>query len=284
VTPEQEEQVRRALASLAASEPVEPMPAEVARRLDGVLADLAADRTAGPATERPSAPTPARTTGPTGDERRDELEERRSRRWPKVLVAAAAVAVVAGGTATVLDRGSGGDDKASSSQEAGAATAPTTTATATGTTRARLQPGASGPTPKGQSFAGDTGGGAAGASSAGSAPSARAGQVRSVAPATRPRPPLRSTDLLHDVQSLVDRGTVDDLSVSGAAAAAALAPCRVPATTQGDHLLAVRLDGRRATLLLTAPAAGRRLARVYGCGDARHAEATTTVHDRLTSR
>jgi hypothetical protein len=264
VTPEQEEQVRRALAALADSDAVGPMPPEVARRLDGVLADLVAEDA-------------------TGGERKDELEERRRRRWPKVLVAAAAVAVVAGGTATVLDRGTGADDKASSSQAGGAAAGPTTT----GTAGTGPQPEASGSqaAPRGQSFAAGAGGSrAAGAPSAGAEPSARTGRARSVAPATRRRPPLRSAELLHDVQSLVDRGTVGHLSVSGAAAAAALAPCRVPETAEGDHLLAVRLDGRRATLVLSTPVSGRRQARVYGCGDAQHAEATTTVHDRVTSR
>jgi hypothetical protein len=75
VTPEQEEQVRRALrAAGRAGEPGQ-MPPEVAGRLDAVLADLAG--------------TPKEQVGT------DELPSRRQRRWPNLLVAAAAIAVIA---------------------------------------------------------------------------------------------------------------------------------------------------------------------------------------------
>jgi hypothetical protein len=81
VTPEQEEQVRRALAGLGhenrAGSP--RMPPEVAARLDQVLSDL--------------------TASSTGS---DQLSARRRRRWPHVLVAAAAAAVVVGGLVGVL--------------------------------------------------------------------------------------------------------------------------------------------------------------------------------------
>jgi hypothetical protein len=89
--------------------------------------------------------------------------------------------------------------------------------------------------------------------------------------------------LAQDVQSLVDRGMVGQPEVSGDAVAA-VAPCRLPATEPGDHLLGVRLDGRRATLVLSRPVSGRRLARVYACGDTAHPAAVTTVRERLTSR
>jgi hypothetical protein len=81
VTPEQEEQVRRALAGLGHEDPAGSprMPPEVAARLDQVLRDL--------------------TASSTGS---DQLSARRRRRWPHVLVAAAAAAVVVGGLVGVL--------------------------------------------------------------------------------------------------------------------------------------------------------------------------------------
>ncbi|MGZ5416948.1 MAG: hypothetical protein ACXWDI_07190 [Nocardioides sp.] len=91
MTPEQEEQVRRMLASTPAEQ---GMPADVAARLDATLAGLVAER---------ADPAPATV---------DELaERRRRRRWPRVLVAAATVSVVAYGVGVNLDglSVSGGD-------------------------------------------------------------------------------------------------------------------------------------------------------------------------------
>jgi hypothetical protein len=96
VTPEQEEEVRRALAAAAGAERGErrdaPVPPQVAARLDAVLADLVAERSA--AADRP-----------------DELADRRARRWPQVLVAAAAVAAIAltGGVVALNAAGGGGE-------------------------------------------------------------------------------------------------------------------------------------------------------------------------------
>jgi hypothetical protein len=39
----------------------------------------------------------------------------------------------------------------------------------------------------------------------------------------------------------------------------------VPTTGPGERLVAVRLDGRPAVLVLSAPVDGSRTARVYGC-------------------
>lgn len=81
LTPEQEDSVARLLADAAG--PV-PMPADVAARLDDVLAGLVAER---------SGSTDRATTPPGGD-RVDELARARARRrWPRVLLAAAAVVV-----------------------------------------------------------------------------------------------------------------------------------------------------------------------------------------------
>jgi hypothetical protein len=260
VTPEQEEQVRRALAALAESEPAGPVPAELTERLDGVLADLVAGRQGGDA---------------------DELARRRRRRWPRVLVAAAAVAVVAGGTATLVDRTT--TDRGDQSSRAGSAAAPATPerTPTTGPVRRPRSSGAS--APSGRSLAG----GAAGQPFTAASPAPRSpaatGDAPSAATGASWRPPLSSGQLPTDVQSLVDRGLVGDLAVRGDAAAS-LAPCRVPRAGAGDDLLGVRLDGRRATLLLSAPVSGRRLARVYACDDTAAPEAETTVRPPRTSR
>src|SRR5690348_13545380 len=76
MTPEQEEQVRRALADAAAGR--NAMPPDVADRLDDVLAELVTARQQG---------SPPEGAGAT--------EDRRARRWPAVLVAAAVVCQVA---------------------------------------------------------------------------------------------------------------------------------------------------------------------------------------------
>jgi hypothetical protein len=92
VTPDEEEQVRRALASAG---PVR-MPEDVERRLRAVIEDLPDQPTAEP----------------------DQLAERRHRRWPQALVAAAVVAVVAVGVGVAVNASGSGS---SSSTASGAA-------------------------------------------------------------------------------------------------------------------------------------------------------------------
>lgn len=78
-----EEEVRGLLAEAA---PREPMPSEVASRLDSVLADLVSER----AGTEPHNVVPLPT---------------RRRRWPQVLVAAAAVSVLGLGVGSLLGNG-----------------------------------------------------------------------------------------------------------------------------------------------------------------------------------
>jgi hypothetical protein len=126
VTPEQEERVRRALAEAAAADRPEegtdaPLPAEVADRLDTVLAGLVA--------ERAGRPLPTRESGSGHSPPGDELAARRARRWPQVLVAAAVVAVLALTGGVVALRGLGGGEAdstaagASSAEDAGGGSA-----------------------------------------------------------------------------------------------------------------------------------------------------------------
>ena len=88
MTPDEQEVVRRAL---AATPPPGPMPPQVASRLEATITELAAVRAAELAAGTGNA------TGTLAD-----LESRRRRRWPRVLVAAASVAVLAYGVGAVL--------------------------------------------------------------------------------------------------------------------------------------------------------------------------------------
>lgn len=89
LTPEQSETVRRLLAEARHDE---PLPAEVATRLDDVLAELIADRAV------VEEPAPA------------VVVPFRRRRWPQVLVAAAAVTVIGYASTQVLGGGMSGED------------------------------------------------------------------------------------------------------------------------------------------------------------------------------
>jgi hypothetical protein len=113
VTPEQEEQVRRALGAVARAEDGperQGIPHDVADRLDDVLHELVAGRSARGST-LPAA----------GGQ--DELAARRHRRWSHALVAAAAVAAIAAaGGAVVTDGfGLGGQGDSSTSSASGSA-------------------------------------------------------------------------------------------------------------------------------------------------------------------
>ncbi len=105
LTPDQDDAVRRLLAQTAAADPPGVTPDHVADRLDGVLAELNAERALG------AGPT----TGVVS------LDRARRRRWPQVLVAAAAVSVIgltvgqqmfrgqlSGGAVTTADAQAGG--------------------------------------------------------------------------------------------------------------------------------------------------------------------------------
>jgi hypothetical protein len=231
VTPEEEERVRRALASVP---PAGPMPPEVVARLEATLAELGRDRRDVPV---------------------DDLEERRRRRWPRVLVAAASVAVLAYGAGTVLTGVSGSGDAAMS-------------------TAARDE------TFSGGAGSGSTGGAApeaASPSAPGMVPSAGNGldakaqrhpRVLSDRTVTLHRGTLRS-----DVLRLARGAGAGAVDTTGGEAgrrpiAGLLAPCEAPALDLHDRLAAVRLDGHRATLVLRAANHGTSVAQVYACGDA----------------
>ena len=245
MTPEQEEAVRRAL---AAEPSPGPPPPEVVERLDETLAGLVAERASGAAgTTVTAGPTPLRP---------------RRRRWPAALVAAASVAVLAVGVGVVLQdtspfvAGSDTADTARSEDAAGGEAAPEL---------AREPSGASSL---------DTGG------------SDR--RLLSLAPEPAR---LRSGSLTEDVEKVLarrqvpattfDREVRPDDDVSGPEASLAarqLARCALPDSSSGDLLVAARLDGERATLVLRRATGETRVAEVYACDDAGRLLARTDVN------
>lgn len=115
MTPEQEEQVRHALGAVARAEDGperQGIPHDVADRLDEVLHELVAGRS-------------ARGSGLPAAVGQDELAARRHRRWPNALVAAAAVAAIAAAGGAVATGGFGlgsqSDSNAGSASDAGVA-------------------------------------------------------------------------------------------------------------------------------------------------------------------
>ncbi len=251
MTPEQEEQVRRAL---AAAPPVEGLPAEVAARLDATLADLVAERAAGE-----SGPEPGVVTS---------LEERRRRRWPGVLVAAAAVSVLAYGVGTTLGgvglSGGSAESTAARDQTFSGAGADSADGGATGggAEDAPEEPGAL-VTDRGDSVAGDSRPTGAPCSSPGPSactgvPCARRWAGWSGTRSSRGRRPPTPTR----------RGTRPGSWTTGASS---------PTWPGATALAAVRLDGRRATLVVRKAVDGTRVAEIYSCGDGSDLLAITQV-------
>jgi hypothetical protein len=238
VTPEQEEQVRRALAAAARADDQASgrtagpggeagMPPEVAARLDAVLADLVAPRLA--------------AGSPDGSRSTDELAARRRRRRARLLVAAAAVCVIAGAGAAVVTDGFGTNGGSPDSTTAGSS-----------------QDDSTQPAPRGPGASTRAEGGPA--------------EPRSMAGKVRTGPALSSATLREDVQRLVDRRPA--VGVRGGLAGS---PCTAPTLRPGERLLAVRLDGRLSSLVLGSPRGGTVEARVYSCAEPGSPVATTEV-------
>jgi len=249
MTPEQEEQVRRALASAG---PAPQLPPEVAARLDATLAGLVAGRSDAP----DAVPDAEAVAGPVAAPL-DELEQRRRRRWPRVLVAAAGVAVLAYGGGVVLEglQVSGGDAASTAARDetfAGAG--------AGAESEDRSAPDAPGVMPP------STGAGDGLVAQGGKAGSARALSTRTVR--------LHRDTLVEDVGRLIGRTALVDEKSAGAddagrpgSVAALVAPCAVPTVTRAVGYAPARLDGVPATLVVRRDTDGTRVAEVYACGD-----------------
>jgi hypothetical protein len=249
MTPEQEEQVRRALAAAARAEDAEirpTIPPAVAARLDDVLADLVQGRAA------PPVGVDARSPG----SRTDQLAARRARKRLNVLVAAAAVAVIAAAGATVARGGLGGSGSADSSA-----------ASSSQTGVARTE----GPPPKSETTAPSPG-------SSGSDSGGRTGF------SAVDEPLLRTSSLASDVRRVArslagtETGTGRERRTTSERPDGAR--CERPSVPGAADVLAVRLDGAPATLVLLREVGGTREARVYSCADGSTPVVTTSVPAR----
>lgn len=251
MTPEEEEQVRRAL---AAAPPVEGLPPEVAARLDATLAGLVAERAAGE-----TGPEPAVAS----------LEERRRRRWPGVLVAAAAVSVLAYGVGTTLGgvglSGGGAESTAARDQTFSGAGADSADRGATegDAEDAPEEPGA---------LVTDREDAVAGGAPAEGRALLVSGTVR-----------LHRGSLREEVGRLVRDAALARAPASDKTrdSAGFLADrCEQPDLARGDRIAAARLDGTRATLVVRKAVGGTRVAEIYSCGDGSDLLAITQVPSR----
>ena len=247
MTPEQEEQVRRALAAVARAEEgpeSRVMPLDVVDRLDDVLSELVADRAG-----RTDSTTPAGLPADAPAEQ-DELASRRHRRWPNALVAAAAVAVIAAAGGAVATRGFGGGGAESGS----AASSADRVASESAGIAAPGSPSASPP-----------------------APSLRgSGKTAEV-----PVPALSTRTLARDVRRFAgaEAGQVPQRSLRDLPTLPRPdgARCGRPTVPGGADLVAVRLDGEPATLVIDPVKNGVRVARVYSCDEPPMLVATVRV-------
>lgn len=236
--PADEERVRRLLADAAAAE---PLPSDVAGRLDDTLAALVAERratgTSDSASDAAPGADPESDPGSTADSTRLPLQARRARRrWPTILVAAAAVCLIALGAGDLVRSGGGGGASTSGGQAASEARA----------------------------------------GAAGSAADGLPDDTDTVV-ATPPLPRLHSATLEADVARAARRH--DDARAPALAGPAAVR-CAGPPHSRRDRVLLVRLDGQAASLVLGPAADGHRVARLYRCADPAAPLATVTVPTR----
>jgi hypothetical protein len=217
------------------------VPKDVAARLDDVLAGLQAERE-------------GTATAPVTD-----LTARRTRRWPTVLVAAAAVVVVGAGIGNVMNDTRGAGDAATS----GEAVAPD----------AGVAESAPEQDARGLSEDQD------GDSASSAAPKAVLGDARTAA-----LPRIRTGSATLDAQRIQDLAlgapVADGLVDQNAPKRSVRGSCDLPSPARGETLVAVRFDGKRASLLFRAPDAGRRDAEVYSCDDSDSPVLVTTVPAR----
>lgn len=252
----EQDRVARLLADAGGQE---PMPADVAARLDAVLEGLAragdparSDAAHEPAPDSPPAPAPGPAPGPARAGRPDPRDElaagRRRRRWPQLLAAATTVSVLGLGAGTLLDSMSGGGGDSAEDATAGAA-AEDPDAAGVGENAAQDGPA---PTPR-QQPPGEA------EELDGDRTTAENADAQALVTVGVPR--LRSDSLAVDVQRAADLSRpADDGRVLARA-------CVQPDLAPGDAWLRARLDRAPAVLVLRDPVEGRRTAEVFTCDD-----------------
>lgn len=242
LTSAEEDAVRRALAD--AGGPV-PMPADVADRLDGVIAELAAERTSG---TRPLGGVheshPEAVVVPL-----DPAALRRRRRVRVLLGAAAAVAVVAVGVGIVSDHQSGEDLSAASEAAKDDSARGTATGEAGGTALKDAPEAAAVPS---------------GTAADSSGPHVEARRV----PTDEPLREVRIAHLREDLVAL-QHVTLPHPSSADYSGATLTAPddfmCD-PAPFGPGHLVGIEYDGKPAVVAFRAPVGSTQVAEVLACG------------------
>jgi hypothetical protein len=225
------------------------VPPGVAARLEATLAGLVADRA-----DAGQDPEPATVVS---------LEERRRRRWPRLLVAAAGVSVLAYGVGIAVE----GLQVSGGSADSASAGKPAMERAGTDDAGGGAEAGPE-DAPTGLVTDGD------GVQVQGS----RAYADKLIVPGTVR---LHRDTLDEDVRRLVRDAVATDARTPSPGRTRTLAgfldSCERPEVGRGDRLAAVRLDGRPGTLVLRKATDGTRVAEVYSCGDGAELWATTRV-------
>jgi hypothetical protein len=238
LTPAEEAAVRRALAD--AGGPV-PMPADVSARIDGVVAELAAERTSG---TRPLGGVheshPEAVVVPL-----DEAARRRRGRVRMLLGAAAAVAVVAVGVGIVSDQ-QGQDDMTAASKAAQDDSARGAPTDSSGASAPKEAPAAV-PSPADQD---------------------RLFVEAQRVPSDQPLREVRIAHLREDLVALqhVELPHPSTADYSGTTLTAPADFMCDPADFGAGHLVGIEYDGRPAVVAFRAPVGSTQVAEVLACG------------------
>ncbi|WP_408897497.1 hypothetical protein ACJ5H2_21620 [Nocardioides sp. R1-1] len=254
LSPAREAAVRRALAD--ASGPV-AIPDDVAQRIDGVLAELAAERTAGlpPGGVHESHPEAPAVVVPL-----DPAALRRRRRVRVLFGAAAAVAAIAVGVGIVSDPGSGEDAALSGLAEDGSARESAVAGSAGGDDQASVPEAAPAPSA--------------------APPDAREDSALLTlqrVPAEGPLHEIRAAHLREDLVAL-QHLSLPHPSTADYAGTVLVAPpefvCE-PAAFGPGRLIGVQYDGQPAVVAFRAPVGTTQVAEVLACGTADVLQSTT---------
>lgn len=264
LTPAESEAVRRLLADARAEE---QMPPDVAARLDGVIAGLAADRGAAAGKPDESPGQPAADAPSEAPAEGAEVVPLRRRRWPQVLVAAAAVTATAMAGTQLLGDTAGQQDNASpASQDNGLASQPESGEGDTPAEAGEELPNDRDGQPRSGPPAGfDVGGGADTADRADLGRTLKRVGVRRLAPLPVEADGLTSAlaQLTSQPQSDAARNAAGELLVGKTLSD--VAACGPLYTVDDARFFAARYRGHVALVLAHPEVSGLRLVEVYDC-------------------